>query len=79
METSPEPSFSRPTPEPEPRRRVRSPRVLRRTMTMAFLVATLFVTLTPGTLPGNLRNQLAILLTPQPDLGSLPWSSCRDG
>jgi N-acetylmuramoyl-L-alanine amidase len=46
-------------------------------MTMAFLVATLFVTLTPGTLPGNLRNQLAILLTPQPDLGSLPGGTPR--
>lgn len=77
METSQEHPSNHSTPEMEPRRRVRSPRVLQRTLTVAFLVATLFVSLTPGALSGNLRNQLALLLTPQPSQDPLTGGTPR--
>ncbi len=72
-----------PIPEPGPvhsreaRRRSKSPRVFSRTLTVALIVATLFVALTPGALSGGLSDQLNILLTPQPEQDLLPGGTPR--
>ncbi len=77
METpSPIPTL-RPGRLPDPRRRSRSPRVLSRTLTVALIVATLFVIFTPGALSGGLSDQLNLLLTPQPEQDLLPGGTPR--
>ena len=79
MNTSPAPTTSHGprSPEVELRRRVRAPHVLSRTLTVAVLVATLFVAFTPGALSGSLSDQLAVLLTPQPDEAGLTGGTPR--
>lgn len=77
METPSPTQTPRPTPEPELRRRSRPPRVLARTLTVAFIIATLFVTFTPGALSGGLSEQLNLLLTPQPEQNLLPNGTPR--
>ncbi len=77
METpspSPEP---RPITSPKPSRKSKSPRVLTRTLTIALLVATLFVAFTPGAFSGSLSDQLDLLLTPQPEQDLLPGGTPR--
>lgn len=54
-------------PTPTPRRRPRSPRVLSSTIMVAILVATLFTTITPAIFSTSLRDQMALLLTTQPE------------
>lgn len=51
--------------------------VLLRVLTVAMLVATLFVTLTPGSLSHSLREQLSLLLTPQAEGEFLPGGTPR--
>ena len=67
-----------PSPEPArrpvsaPRRKSRSPRVLTSTIVAAVLVATLFTTFTPAVFSTSLRDQMALLLTAQPESANLP-------
>jgi N-acetylmuramoyl-L-alanine amidase len=72
METPEQPPRSRPAVRPESRRKARSPRVLQQTLVVAILVATLFVSLTPKSIMGGLNEQLAVLLTSQPNSAALP-------
>lgn len=59
-------------------RRSESPSgVLLRVLTAAMLVATLFVTLTPGSLSHSLHEQLSLLLTPQAEGEFLPGGTPR--
>jgi N-acetylmuramoyl-L-alanine amidase len=67
METSSPVTDSQPVGHTEPRRKPRSPRVLQQTIAVAVLVATLFVAFTPGSLSGSFSQQLAVLLTVQPN------------
>lgn len=71
METPPQPAPSRPTSPPELRRKSR-PRILLQTMVVAVLIATLFVSLTPGALSGGFTDKLMVLLTPQSETAVLP-------
>ncbi len=77
METPSQPPEPQPMPRAEIRRRSRSPRVLRQALAAAILVATLFVALTPSTLSGGLSQQLAVLLTVQPNSSALPGTTPR--
>ncbi len=69
--TDPTPVFSN---EPRPRRRKSvSPRALSTTLLIAILLATLFTTITPaGMFTGGFSDQLAVLLTAQPDNAGVP-------
>jgi len=61
------------SPEPTPREKSRSSlHVLSGTLVVAVLVATLFTAFSPGLFSTNLRDQLAVLLTPQPEGGIVP-------
>ncbi|PWH18133.1 MAG: hypothetical protein DDG60_00895 [Anaerolineae bacterium] len=73
METHPPVSTS----PSEPIRRQRPPQVLLRTLVVAVLVATLFVTFTPSALSGSLNEQLTLLLTPQSQENVLPGGTLR--
>lgn len=78
-ETPSQPVYSTP-PERRasaPRRKPRSPRVLSSTIVVAILVATLFTAFTPSVFSTSLRDQMAVLLTSQPDNASLPGSTPR--
>lgn len=77
METPSLTPSPRPGSSPEPRRRSRSPRVLSRALTLALVVATLFVAFTPGALSGGLSDQLNLLLTPQMEQDLLPGGTPR--
>jgi N-acetylmuramoyl-L-alanine amidase len=55
-----------------PERRSRSPRILTSTILTAIFIATLFTTFTPSVFSTSLRDQMAVLLTSQPDNASLP-------
>ncbi len=72
METPSQPPFPQSTPRSELRRKPRSPRVIQTALAAAILVATLFVAFTPNSLSGGLNNQLAVLLTKQPNDAVLP-------
>ena len=65
-----------PAPRSELRRRPRSPRILQTTLIAAVIVATLFVAFTPTSFSGGWREQLAAMLTAEPDailpLGTAP-------
>jgi N-acetylmuramoyl-L-alanine amidase len=50
---------------------------LQQTLIVAFLVATLFVSLTPNSISGGLSQQLAVLLTAQPNAAVLPGTTPR--
>jgi N-acetylmuramoyl-L-alanine amidase len=77
METpSPLPD-SQPVTRLEPRRKPRSPRVLQQALVVAILVATLFVSFTPNAISGGLSEQLAVLLTAQPNSVVLPGATPR--
>jgi N-acetylmuramoyl-L-alanine amidase len=77
METpSPLPE-SEPVARTEPRRKPKSPRVLQQAIAVAILVATLFVSLTPNALSGGFNQQLAVLLTVQPNSSALPGTTPR--
>jgi len=71
METPPPPASSRPIARPELRRKPK-PRILLQTIGVAILIATLFVSLTPGTLSGGFKDKLMVLLTPQSETAVLP-------
>ena len=77
METPSQSSSPRPVARTEPRRKPRSPRILPQTILVAILVATLFVSLTPSVLSGGLNEQLAVLLTVQPNSSALPGTTPR--
>ena len=55
-----------------PRRKAPSPRVLSSTIVAAILVATLFTSFTPAIFSTSLRDQMALLLTSQPDSANIP-------
>src|SRR5258708_3325167 len=57
------------------RRKPRSARVLFSTIVTAMLVATLFTAFTPSVFSSSLRDQMMVLLTPQPENVSLPGTS----
>lgn len=65
-----QPSYSRP---PRPK----SPRILQTTLLTALIVATLFVAFTPNNLSGGFSQQLAVLLTAQPEQDTLPGGTPR--
>lgn len=64
-------------PAPSTRRRPRSPHVLSSAIVAAILVATLFTALTPAVFTTSLRDQLAVLLTPQSDNAGAPGTTPR--
>jgi N-acetylmuramoyl-L-alanine amidase len=72
MDNPVQPPAPRPALRSELRRRQRSPRVLQTTLITAVLVATLFVAFSPNTFSGGLSDQLAALLTAEPDSVVLP-------
>ena len=74
IENSPQPVVPEPAarPTPRPRPQNRSPRVLSSTILTAILVATFFTALTPAVFSTSLRDQLAVLLTSQPDGANVP-------
>ena len=57
---------------PSMRRKSRSLRVLSSTIVVAVVIATLFTAINPAVFSANLRDQMAVLLTPQVDTGGLP-------
>ena len=77
MEIPPEQSFSRSAPRATLRRKNGSPYVLQTTLLVAILVATLFVAVTPNSLSGSLSDQLAVLITSQPNSVLLPGGTPR--
>jgi N-acetylmuramoyl-L-alanine amidase len=74
MENS-EPSESGPVLRPPLRRRTRSPHILSTALITAVVVATIFVAFTPNSFSGNLTDQLAVLLTTEPNPVSLPGTA----
>jgi N-acetylmuramoyl-L-alanine amidase len=73
-----QPPASQPAARVQTRRRPRSPHIFQSALVAAILVATLFVTFTPNTLSGGLNDQLAALLTSQPEaVVSLPGGTPR--
>lgn len=66
-----------PASDARPRRSESPARVLLRVLTVSMLVATLFVTLTPGSLSRSLSEQLSLLLTPQAEGEFLPGGTPR--
>ncbi len=76
-----EPSSQPPHPHaperPAPRRKAKSPHILSSTILVAVLVATLFTAFPATTFSGSLRDQLAVLLTPQADGETLPGGTPR--
>jgi N-acetylmuramoyl-L-alanine amidase len=68
---------SQPMGRAEPRRKPKSPRVLQQAIAVAVLVATLFVSFTPGALSGGFNQQLAVLLTTQPNSSVMPGTMPR--
>lgn len=58
--------------EPSIHEKTYSPRVFVSTLVIAVLVATLFTAFSPALFSTNLRDQLAVLLTPQPDNAGVP-------
>ncbi len=74
MESPSQPAYSGPPERPVTvsRRKSRSPRVLSSTILAAILVATLFTAFTPALFSASLRDQMAVLLTSQPEDPGLP-------
>lgn len=74
IENSPQPVIPEPAARPtaRPRPKNRSPHVLSSTILTAILVATLFTAFTPAVFSTSLRDQLAVLLTSQPDSANVP-------
>ncbi len=67
MENPTQPPESRPIRRSELRRRPKSPRILQTVLITAVAVATLFVAFTPTSFSGGFSDQLATLLTAEPD------------
>jgi N-acetylmuramoyl-L-alanine amidase len=76
MDTPSHPTPSRFTERPTPRRKTR-PHILSSTLIVAALVATLFTAFPATLFSGSLRDQLTVLLTPQPEGVSLPGGTPR--
>ena len=72
---NPEPTESGAVLRTELRRRPRSPRILSTALITAVVVATLFVAFTPNSFSGGLTEQLAVLLTTEPNPVSLPGTA----
>jgi N-acetylmuramoyl-L-alanine amidase len=77
METPPQPPRSRAPERPAARRKAKSPRLLSSTLFVAVLAATLFTAFPATLFSGSLRDQLTVLLTPQPEGDTLPGGTPR--